>query len=496
LAHRLATDTKGARMSADKTRRVPVRLAGLLVVALLCWVGTSQAMATVRYAVPGGSASDPNCFAKTSNCSGQRALDVAQTNDEVIFATGTYDNGSAQLVMNGNPGQDVHGEDAQPPPRIIATNNSSVFHGYADDVSISHFTFENHGTGIGLDVYGGTAGNPVLIDNVQAVGASTGLQMAFGSAVLSNTSAFANATNGIALFSNVNATIRGVTALAPANGGVALQQNGFGSGKLATVRNAILSGGSGGWDLRTGGSLGAPGSVDIDFSNYLNVRNCSGCTLTQGPNSQSIPPVFVDRASGNFHQTIDSPTIDSGEDSTNNGNFDVDGDARKIGPAPDIGADEFVPGQPPPGVNTTPPPPSTAPPTLETQAVLQAFSGLRLGTVKFTAKGNKYILVPISCPAFVTGSCTGKVSFTTASKVLVPKKLTAAARKKKVKLGSASFSVPKGTKKNVKVNLTKAAQKLLAAKGSIKAVDKLTATANGVKKTTKQNVTIKGKKKK
>src|SRR5438093_12506164 len=100
-------------------RRAPVRLAGLLVALTLVLVGASQAMATVRYAVPCGDASDPNCFAKSSNCSGQHALDVAAANDEIIFATGTYDNGSAELQQNGNPGQDVHGEDGQPPPRII-----------------------------------------------------------------------------------------------------------------------------------------------------------------------------------------------------------------------------------------------------------------------------------------------------------------------------------------------------------------------------------------
>src|SRR3954454_5299209 len=181
--------------TARKFQRAPVRLAGLIVVALLCWVGTSQAMATVRYAVPGGNASDPNCFAKSSDCSGQHALDVAQTNDEVIFATGTYDNGSAQLQQNGNPGQDVQGEDGQPPPRIITTSSNFAFLGYGDDDSISHMTFEQHGTGGALEFLGGSAGHPVLIDTVQSVGASSAIVGVFGNVIISNTSAFANATN-------------------------------------------------------------------------------------------------------------------------------------------------------------------------------------------------------------------------------------------------------------------------------------------------------------
>jgi len=441
---------------AGSSRLSPARLAGLLVALTLVLVGASQAMATVRYAVPGGDASDANCFAKTSNCSGQHALDVAQANDEVIFATGTYDTGTAGLVQNGNVPQDIHGEDGAPPPRIIATSSDFTFVGcfcLEDDTSISHFTFENHGTGGALAFIGGSAGHAISIDTVQAVGSSTGIAMVLGNAVVTNTSAFANATNGIAVGSNLNATIRGVTALAPGSGGVAVDQscNGlFGCNNTAnsTIRNTILSGGSGGADLKTeSGSCGsgctAFGNVDIDFSNYANVSNCAGCTLTQGTNSQSIPPALADRAGGNFHETLDSPTIDSGENSANNGSFDVDGDARKIGPDTDIGADEFVPGQAPPPVNTTAPPPSTA---TGGSLLQQAFAGLRLTKVKFTAKGNKTIIVPIACPAFVKGNCVGTILFVTASKVVVPKKATAAA-KKKVKIGKASFSVPTGRRR-------------------------------------------------
>src|SRR3954466_11414622 len=185
---------------AGSSRLSPVRLAGLLAALTLVLVGASQAMATVRYAVPGGDASDANCFAKTSNCSGQHALDVAQANDEVIFATGVYDTGSAGLAQNSNPPQDIHGEDGQPPPRIIATTNSWVFFTCFctnNDTSVSHMTFENHGTGGALFVVGGAPGNPVTVDNVQAVGATNTLIVYILDTVVTNTSAFANATNGV-----------------------------------------------------------------------------------------------------------------------------------------------------------------------------------------------------------------------------------------------------------------------------------------------------------
>src|SRR5205823_2065314 len=132
---------------------------------------------------------------------------------------------------------------------------------------------------------------------------------------------------------------------------------------------------------------------------------------------------------------------DSGEDSANNGSADLDGDPRKVGPATDIGADEFVPGQAPPPVTITPPAGGTGP-VLTTTA--QLFPGLRLGAVKFKVKGNKSFIVPITCPSFVTGNCVGTIVFVTASNVVVPKKATAAAKKKKVTIGKVSFSVPHG----------------------------------------------------
>src|SRR3954447_5754085 len=229
---------------ARSFRWTPARLGGLLVALTLVLVGASQAMATVRYAVPGGNTSDPNCFAKSSNCSGQHALDVALANDEVVFATGTYDTGSAGLVKNANVPQDIHGEDGQPPPRIISTSSytfRSCVCVYEDDTSISHMTFENHGTGIAFFFVGGNnPAHPLVVDNVQAVGSSTGIFLYLGNTVLTNTSAFANATNGVGIVGYGNSTIRGVTAIAPASGGVAFQQIPPGSTSLAIIRNAIL----------------------------------------------------------------------------------------------------------------------------------------------------------------------------------------------------------------------------------------------------------------
>jgi hypothetical protein len=78
------------------------------------------------------------------------------------------------------------------------------------------------------------------------------------------------------------------------------------------------------------------------------------------------------------------------------------------------------------------------------------------------------------------------------SKVTV-QKVTAAA-KKRLTLGKASFSIPSGQKKNVKIKLSKAALKLLSKKASLKALAKTTVTANGTTRTGSKKVTLKKKK--
>jgi len=52
-------------------------------------------------------------------------------------------------------------------------------------------------------------------------------------------------------------------------------------------------------------------------------------------------PLFV--AEGDYHLSQDSPCIDAGVPLDDTAEFDIDGDPRVVGNAPDMGADEFVP---------------------------------------------------------------------------------------------------------------------------------------------------------
>jgi len=296
-----------------------------------------------------------------------------------------------------------------------------------------------------------------------------------------------------------------VTAVDGGGNGIALLANpacfiGCSADSNIAVTNSILDAqGGGGFDVKTTSGSGGGGTtyyahVALDFSNYDTTNNCAGgCAITPAGsgNNQVAPPKLADTGTANFHELSGSPTIDAGQDSPDNGSTDPDGNARKIGAAPDIGAYEFVP----PGTTVTPNPP--APPPGGAVGTPVRFPGLTLALNVLKVKG-KSVLIPISCPAGARGNCTGKITIVTASKVLVPKKATAAAKRKKKKLtlGKASFSVPPGQKKNVKVKLSKSALKLLAKKGSLKAVVSIRGTVNGLTTTSSKKVTVKGKKKK
>jgi len=54
-------------------------------------------------------------------------------------------------------------------------------------------------------------------------------------------------------------------------------------------------------------------------------------------------PLFVDQINGDYHLQSSSPCIDKGiADAPELPDTDFEGDPRIVGPAPDIGADEFV----------------------------------------------------------------------------------------------------------------------------------------------------------
>jgi hypothetical protein len=132
-------------------------------------------------------------------------------------------------------------------------------------------------------------------------------------------------------------------------------------------------------------------------------------------------------------------------------------------------------------------PPAGGSPTPTTQS---AFAGVRLTATRLAVLRGRYVVLVIRCPAGLSSKCVGKVKLVTASAVTLPRLGTAAAAKKKLTLGSASFSVKSGATKKVKLTLSKTARRLVRAKRSVKAIATLTATAGGQTKKTTQKVSV------
>jgi uncharacterized protein DUF5123/centrosomal CEP192-like protein/thrombospondin type 3 repeat protein len=75
---------------------------------------------------------------------------------------------------------------------------------------------------------------------------------------------------------------------------------------------------------------------------FSKCQNTGGCTNHfSNPSNITVDPLFVDAANGDFHLSSASPVIDLGTASAPSlPATDIDGDARTIGAAPDLGADE------------------------------------------------------------------------------------------------------------------------------------------------------------
>ena len=110
------------------------------------------------------------------------------------------------------------------------------------------------------------------------------------------------------------------------------------SGSNPTITNSIL------WNdtAPEGPEIGKYVDDDPDPT----VNHCDIQEGYPGNGNINADPLFVDPVNGNLHLQSGSPCIDAG---TSEGapNYDIDGDVRPQGSGYDIGADEFVPNQPP-----------------------------------------------------------------------------------------------------------------------------------------------------
>jgi hypothetical protein len=321
-------------------RRVP---AAILCVAMLA--GAEAAQADERFASPGGSGTA--CSADAP-CDLKEAVEKAEPNDEVIVNPGSY-TVKPTIAVPAFDNVYVHGSLGDPAPRILATSAGAVFYAQSD-ARLSHLDIAGDqnalscGAGVRIDrIRATTTGdNAIALSQREDCSVRDSLLIAEG--------ANANALRGSSEIDGATTTglVRNVTAVASGPGAVAITSEYDELIQPGTfrhdLRNVIAAGT--GADLLARSIYTGKAEVHVFNSNFDVVEELKGSTI-EGALNQASAPIFANAAAGDYRQAAGSPTIDAGSTDLI-GPLDLDGNPRIEGPAPDIGAFEFVPPQPPP----------------------------------------------------------------------------------------------------------------------------------------------------
>lgn len=324
-------------------RRATILAAGLA--ALLA--SAAPAAAAERHASPNGSGT--KCT-RAEPCSLAQAIVKAADGDEIILAGGEYQ--VAEPLVSVAPNLHIHGDFEGPMPRVRTSTFTAPINVISPGSRLSHLDIEITATGpIGAFCPPGGRVDRVRVAAVGTIGAR-GMTL-YNGCEIRDSLIIADAPGAVAIGTDasvgtVTGVVRNVTALADGDGsaGISAQADPLLPGDIAIdLKNVIASGRTA--DLVSRGGLLGAAHVTVTNSNFDTlVKEGSKSTVTENAN-QTAPPLFVDAAAGDYRQAAGSPTIDAGS-FDGIGQLDLGGNPRVLGPAPDIGAYEFVPAPPPP----------------------------------------------------------------------------------------------------------------------------------------------------
>jgi hypothetical protein len=309
--------------------------------------------AEVRYAAPTGSGT---ACSQATPCPLAEAITEAEAGDEVIITAGSYAVGPT--LMPKSPKVFVHGDFSGPMPKIIGTGmGGNVPIGVpAADGRLSYLEITSV---TGSKAFAAACNPGGTIERVRlfAEGSESIALTLIGEKCAVRDSvivARGSGARGILAYGFLPSTIGGlarnltVLATGPGSVGIRAEYTSIvidGSYTL-DLKNSIVNGESSDL-LATKGSSGS-GNIAVTNSNFDDPDATAPATISGGPN-QTTPPLFVDAAAGDYREAPGSPTIDAGS-TEGIGPLDLAGSPRLLGPAPDIGAFEFVPApaSPPP----------------------------------------------------------------------------------------------------------------------------------------------------
>jgi hypothetical protein len=313
----------------------------------LAWIGALLALvpaahADQRYAAPSGSGPKAEC-PQENPCSLKDAVEGAKANDEVIIGSGAYTPAGNVFLPFEATGVNIHGDPSGPPPTITSSATTYAVGVFGPKSRLSYVDV----TDLAEASAAINCGIEVSVERVRATTKSKGgYGIQQGNCAVRDSVIRAEGSEVIGLLTTCEGPriARNLTIVATGSKsiGARVAYNGVPLGGNCTLllRNSIVSGDRYDLDLYFGG-IGS-GNVAADHSNFDVVNQAPNTALTQGPGNQTEPPLFVDATAGNYREAPGSPTIDAGT-AEGTSATDLDGNARVLGPAPDIGAFELVP---------------------------------------------------------------------------------------------------------------------------------------------------------
>jgi hypothetical protein len=324
-----------------------MRLAIALAASLALLLGAGGAQAAQRYAAPDGTGS---ACTQQEPCSLADAANGASNGDEVIVAAGEYTISGAPLNIVYT-GLQLHGDFGGPMPRVVASlGGQPAIQLSGEGVVLSYLEVQNEETeGTGVRCTG--AGTRVERLSATGIGEGAAGAVAFPSCTVRNSLLQARGANALGMESlgtlgSTGGIVSNVTAIASGENSAGIQSRATGGTHTLTLANSIAEGAS---DLRTEDSVEGPGRIVVSNSNFDSAKAETEGAIG-GTANQAAAPLFVAAASGDYRPAPGSPTIDAGAPG-DLGALDLAGNPRLLGPAPDIGAYEFVP--PPPAAMLT-----------------------------------------------------------------------------------------------------------------------------------------------
>lgn len=280
-----------------------------------------------------------DCTTEFEACSLETAISTAVANDRVLLHPGvhmistTVTEASAGVQLVASPDEARPVIDATG-GRLVLQNGSSLTG--VDVVSTTGTALESDG----------------LLDHlrVSVTGTLTTAVQLDSGATLRNSSVMASGTGAVGVrvaAEDSPAELRGVTVISSGGAASALDVGPLApdTSSSVTAVNSIFSGAGGSMEVRVHAAHDETATATLLHCATTPSRQVTlgpGATLDTSVGAMTLPPVFMDRASGDLRQQVSSPTIDAGTptpDLSLDGASDLDGTARQLG-TPDIGADE------------------------------------------------------------------------------------------------------------------------------------------------------------